>query len=97
MYQPCTSTAVNHGEQRSPRVLQNLSLSRPNTRLAGAPSSLITRRSQVQILPPPFDEMPGNIGFPGISHFRPRCRLPSASTGSRDLESLNCEFATLIW
>ncbi len=56
--------------------------------------SLITRRSQVQILPPPLDEMPGNVGFPGISHFRREVRLPRRSTGSLVSESLTCEFAT---
>jgi hypothetical protein len=35
MYQPCTSTAVNHGEQRSPTVAQTRRLSRPNAALAG--------------------------------------------------------------
>ena len=57
MYQPCTSTAVNHGEQRGLHVEPQPAPTRQNTRPPGAPEtatiSLITRRSQVQILPPP--------------------------------------------
>ena len=55
---------------------------------------LITRRSQVQILPPPLDEMPGNIRFPGVSDFRLKVRLPMSSTGSGVSESLTCDFAS---
>ena len=36
--------------------------------------TLITRKSQVQILSPPLMETPGNIGFPGVSRFRLRHR-----------------------
>src|SRR5215203_3580250 len=57
MYQPCTSTAVNHGEQRSPTVMRKRVVSRSKAALPGTAESfgpgLITRRSQVQILPPP--------------------------------------------
>ena len=38
MYQPCTSTAVNPGEQRSPAVAQNRSLSRLAERRRSAPT-----------------------------------------------------------
>jgi len=58
MYQPCTSTAVNHGEQRGLAADLQSALTRQNTRLPGRSEtttiSLITRRSQVQILPPPL-------------------------------------------
>jgi hypothetical protein len=82
MYQTCTSTPVNSGELRGLTVTQ-------------IPVALITRRSQVQILPPPLERRPGNRGFPGISHFRLQVRLPILSTGSRVSESLTCEFAML--
>ncbi len=56
MSPPCTKTAVNRGDQRGVPVGAT-SVSRGNARLAGhlesATISLITRRSQVQILPPP--------------------------------------------
>src|SRR5215211_2567438 len=57
MYQPCTSTAVNHGEQRSPTVMRKRVVSRSKAALPGTAESfgpgLITRRSWVQIPPPP--------------------------------------------
>ncbi len=58
MYQPCTSTTVNHGERRGLHACSKPVLTWQNTRLPGPPESatisLITRRSQVQILPPPL-------------------------------------------
>ena len=57
MYQICTSTAVNNGEPRGLTVTRKPYVNRANIHLPGAPQStghgLITRRSQVQILPPP--------------------------------------------
>ncbi len=68
MYQPCTSTTVNYGELRSLTVTRKHAASRPNDDLPGAPSStgrgLITRRSQVQILPPPPNVRPVQRPFP---------------------------------
>ena len=67
MYQPCTSTAVNHGEQRAPTVTRNPAVNRPEVALPGTAETfgpgLITRRSQVQILPPPLDERPGHTAW----------------------------------
>ena len=54
MYQPCTSTTVNAGEQRALTVTRKRRVNRPKVALPGMGETfLITRRSQVQILPPP--------------------------------------------
>jgi hypothetical protein len=57
MYQPCTSTTVNLGEQRGVTVTRKRVVISPNAALPGSAETLgpglITRRSQVQILPPP--------------------------------------------
>ena len=50
MYQPCTSAAVNSGEQRAVTVTQKSAVISPSLSVR---RTLITRRSQVQILPPP--------------------------------------------
>ncbi len=70
MYQICTSTPVDGGEQRGLTDTRNSTANRSN-------GHLVTRSSQVQILPPPRNEMPGNIEFPGVSRFR----RPRSSTG----------------
>jgi hypothetical protein len=55
MYQTCTSTPVNSGELRGLTVTQIPVASRTNGHLPGTAGTfgggLITRRSQVQILP----------------------------------------------
>jgi hypothetical protein len=57
MYQICTSTTVNTGEHRGLTVTRKRVVSRANVALPGTAETtgggLITRRSQVQILPPP--------------------------------------------
>ncbi len=57
MYQVCTSTPVNSGERRELTDNRILFASSSNAALPGTAESfgpgLITRRSQVQILPPP--------------------------------------------
>ena len=71
MYQPCTSTTVDSGEQPGVTVTRNPTVTRPKAALPGTAETfgpgLITRRSQVQILPPPTrkprsDPMP-DLGF----------------------------------
>lgn len=55
MYRRCTSTAVINGERRASASAPKMALNRQNTRLPAPPEtatiSLITRRSQVPILP----------------------------------------------
>jgi len=94
MYQPCTSTAVNHGEQRGLAADLQSALTRQNTRLPGR--SLITRRSQVQILPPPLNEMPGNMEFPGVSRFQPARSSTGSSTGRLGRDAVTCGFVASI-
>jgi hypothetical protein len=57
VYQPCTSTAVNNGEPRVLTATRKSIVSRANPHPPGTAEffgpGLITRRSQVQILPPP--------------------------------------------
>jgi len=69
MYQPCTSTAVNQGEQRALAASTERVLSRADAALPGvlqtATISLITRRSWVQIPPPP-PIAPGQRPFPEV-------------------------------
>ena len=59
-------------------------------------SSLITRRSHVRILPPPLDEMPGNIAFPGISSFQPQGLSTESSTGSGCRTAVTWQIAIVI-
>ena len=67
MYQRCTSTTVNYGELRSLTVTRNQAVSWPEVDLPGVPSKsgrgLITRRSWVQIPPPPPCESPRSPGL----------------------------------
>ena len=81
MYQPCTSTTVNSGDQRGVTVTRKPVMTSTIVDLPGKGESfgpgLITRRSQVQILPPPPFGRPGNTAFPGLLHSPARM----ASTG----------------
>jgi hypothetical protein len=85
MYQPCTSTAVNHGELRGLAADLRRALSRADAPLPGvleAPTiSLITRRSQVQILPPPPTEIPGQRPFSRDRRWPLSCSKSAASDG----------------
>jgi hypothetical protein len=80
MYQTCTNTAANHGEQRTTAVNRNQPLNRPNAPLPAATQVdgkwLITRRAQVQILPPPptEDQLRGPFWKSGKGLWR--CRTP---------------------
>ncbi len=74
MYQICTSTTVNTGEQRGLTVTRKRVVSRANVALPGTAETtgggLITRRSQVQILPPPpMEDQEFPLGSPGLSTF----------------------------
>ena len=70
MYQICTRTTVNNGHLRIMADSRKVSVSREDSGLSGVPELatiiLITRRSQVQILPPPPSGRPGHIEFPGL-------------------------------
>ena len=94
MYQPCTRTAVNRGEQRGGTVTRKRAVSRPKEALPGTAESfgpgLITRRSQVQILPPPLDERPGHMAW---AFDVVRGASPTTSTGSSKRELLTWCFA----
>jgi hypothetical protein len=83
MYQPCTSTTVYSGQQRGATVTPKPNLISPNGTSPGTHEilgpGLITRRSQVQILPPPPSERPGQTAwaFDVVEH-----ASPASSTGS---------------
>jgi hypothetical protein len=89
MYQPCISTAVHSGQQRGVTVTRKPAVSRPIAALPGTGETfgpgLITRRSQVQILPPPPTEMPGQGRFPKGGRPFPMVELGPLST---DLSTL---------
>ena len=87
MYQRCTSTTVNSGQQRAVTVTRKPTVSRPIAALPGTGETfgpgLITRRSQVQILPPP-PRGPGQTPRLTRAVSRPdrRYRPATAITGS---------------
>ena len=98
MYQPCTSTTVNHGEQRATAVKLFRVVSRSKAALPGTAESsgpgLITRRSQVQILPPPPMKCPETLGFRAFRIVGWRCVYRVSSTGSCGAKSLTWDFAS---
>jgi hypothetical protein len=81
MYQICTNTAVSNGHLRTITDSRKVILNRQDAGLPGRPDLatiiLITRRSQVQILPPPptaVKESPG-AAFRKVQFSRPPGRL----------------------
>ena len=72
MYQICTNTTVNNGHLRIRASGRRVVLARDNTGLPGvldfATILLITRRSQVQILPPPPSKEPACGPPPRLSN-----------------------------
>ena len=75
-------------------VTATVRLCRP---LADRPAvTLITRRSQVQILPPPPNRRPETLSFRAFCVLRVGWRLPTSSTGSTDGEAVTWRFVFAI-